>query len=166
MATTDNSYCTEAHVTQITRSPYTTTTVPTEAEMLIFTENRSAEVYNRLVKFMGASATGPSGYATSIDTSTDAGLAMDFVTRQAAAIGAAIDCLDAAGAGESPGRSERIIDLTALHEIAMERLEDAAIAYIGKAARSETHISSGDVTVPTRVVVEQQGIIFNSETEF
>jgi len=170
MATTDKAYCTEAQVAAITgisvSGNYSTTTKPTEAQVLEFMENRAAEVYARLYQFMGTATPGPSGYSVTIDTGSDPGLAMDFATRNANAIGAAIDALEAAGIGESPSRSERIIDLAALYEQALDRLRDAAIAYIGTANRSETHVSNGDVTVPSATAVDQQGLSFTSNTDF
>jgi hypothetical protein len=167
MATTDKAYCTEAQVEALTQlGDYTASTTPTEAEVLEFTENRAAEVYAALYQYMGAATPGPSGYSVTIDTGTDVGLAMDFATRSANAYGAAIDALEAAGAGESPGRSERIVDMAALYQRSLESLRDVAIAYIGTANRSETHVSAGDVTVPTKTAVAQQGLEFTSNTDF
>lgn len=167
MATTDKAYCTEAQVGAITGvADYDATTTPTEAEVLEFTENRAAEVYSRLYQFMGTQTPGPSGYAVSIDTSTDTGLALDFVTRQANAYGAAMDALEAAGASEIPNRSERVADLAALYQKSLDDLRGVAIAYIGTANRSETHVSAGEVTVPSTTAVEQQGTVFTSNTDF
>ena len=167
MAVENDSYCSEAEVYALTGvADYSATTTPTEAEVLVFMAARAGEIYARLYQFMGTQTPGPAAYSVTVDTSTDPGKALDVVTRQANAYGAAIDALEAAGAGETPNRTERVADMAALYQKALDDLRDAAIGYIGTANRSETHISAGDVTVPSRTAVDQQGAVFTSNTDF
>ena len=170
MAVENDSYCSEAEVAAITgvnvAGNYSATTTPTEAQVLVFMAARAGEVYARLYQYMGAATPGPAAYSVTVDTSTDPGKALDVATRHANSLGAAIDALQAAGVGESPSRGEAIIDLNALYQQALDGLRDIAIAYIGTANRSETHISAGDVTVPSRTATDQQGVVFTSSTDF
>lgn len=166
-ATEDKSYATEADVVAYAQTgDYTASTVPTQAQVLGFLEQRSARVYARLALLMGSSATGPSGYSTTIDNSTDPGLALERATRRAAALGAAADALRASGAGDTPQQTSRADDLETLFNAALDDLQEPALQYIGHPTRSATHISAGDSTVPTTTVIDQQGAVFDHTTDF
>jgi len=169
MAVEADSYCSEENVAAVTgvgATGYTATTTPTEAQLLVFMANRAGEVYAALYQHMGTLTPGPAAYDVTIDNSTDPGKALEAVTRQANTYGAAIDALEAAGAGEVPNRTERVADMAALYQKALDDLRDAALGYIGTDNRSETHVSAGDVIVPSRTAVDQQGLSFTSNTDY
>jgi len=170
MATTDKAYCAEADVVRWSQyePDFDATSVPTEPQMLLFTEDRSSELYLMLVGVMTTSdAVGPSGYAAPLDTSTDKGLALSYVLRQYSAIGAAMDVLQAAGASTSPARSERVAELFAMWEGRKEALENAAEVYQSAAASgSATHKSTGEITSKAIAPREEDGLTFTGATEF
>ena len=170
MATTDKAYCTEAQVEAITQvGDYGNSDQPTEAEVLEFMENRAAELYALLVQAIGSTnAPGPSGYANPIDTTTDQGLALFNVLRQYNAIGAAADALEAAGASQSPGRSERVIELLGQWEDRKDAILPLAQAYLGTATAmpTETHISSGEISQRSVTSREEDGWPTDGTTEW
>ncbi len=161
----DNAYCTEADVVAwVQLGDYTTSTIPTEAQVLWFMESRAAELYGKLAEVMGSAAVGPAGstnYSTEIVTTTDVGFALGRFLRMANAIGAAADALQAAGAGESPARSERVSELLALYEglrdgttaantvVGMGTLESLAQRYVGYGSKVATHFTTGEITART-----------------
>ena len=168
-------YCVEADVIAYaqTASDYDATTTPTQVQVEAFIDRRAAEIYAWIRAVIGDAAPGPSGYATTIDNSTDAGLALEDLTTQANAIGAAIDALQAAGAGEGPSRSERVAELMALYYgtegikgSLRESIEAAAGAYQGESDDSATHISRGETTEVAVVSVEETGLTFDGGTEW
>lgn len=165
--TATDSYASESDVvTYAQMGDYTSSTVPTETQVLVMLADRASEIYARLSTIMGSDVTGPPSYSQAIDSSTDAGAALARATRRANAIGAAIDAVYAAGAGDSPGASARMDILITMYDLAVVSLIDPATAYLGYPSRSETHLTAGDVTVPARIVSSQQGLIFDANTEF
>ena len=170
MATTDKAYCAEADIVRWTQyeADFDATSVPTEAQMLLFTEDRSSELYLLLTSLLNtADAVGPSGYAAPLDTSTDRGLALSYVLRQYSAIGASMDCLQAAGAGLTPARSERIAELFAMWEGRKDALAAAAEAFAAAGSSSSaTHISSGEITEKSVTAKEEDGLVFDGSTKF
>lgn len=167
MATENDSYCAVTDVEARTQiGTFETTTIPTEAQVVDFQAQRAGVLYSDLRSIMGTSAPGPASYSVTVDTSSDAGKALEFVLTKYNAIGAAIDALEAAGAGETPGRSERIADLYAMWQDRTTALEMAAKMYLGYASRSSTHISSGEITQATVVAREEDGLVFDGLTEW
>jgi len=164
-ATANNAYCAEADVVAFAQmGDYTASTIPTEAQVLGFMEMRAGEIYNRLTKTMGSSAPGPTGYSTTIDTSTDPGLALSKVTKLANAIGAAMDAVEASGAGESPARSERVSELAAMYVAVMGSLADVARAYIGYGSFARNHFTEGRVTKESWTSRTQAGLTVDDST--
>ena len=146
-ASATNAYCTEADVVSFAQmGDYTGSTTPTETQVLGFMQMRAAQVYGTLCRFLGSAAPGPSAYATTIDTSTDAGLALSLATRLTNALGAAMDAVEAAGAGEEPSQSTRVQELSATYDNAMASLRNLAHAYQGYGSRSSTHVSEGEMS--------------------
>ena len=167
MATLNDSYCGVTDVEARTQlGAYGAGTVPTTTQVEGFCKERSGVVFGWLQEVMGDSVTGPTGADQAIDSSTDKGMALLHATLGATANGAAADALQAAGAGESPNRSERIAELQALFEAAKDGLQDAGRAYIGAADRVLTHISSGEITEATVVSREARGLVFDDSTEW
>ena len=83
------------------------------------------------------------------------------------AIGAAMDALEAAGSGDRPSRTERLTELASAYASLMPVVQSLVRQYLGSAdGFSATHISSGDVTVPSRTATAQQGLIMTSDTEW
>ena len=167
MAVEGDSYCAEANVTAFAQmGDYTPSTTPTQAEVLVFMAGRAGELYSVLVRVMGNDAVGPASYSKSIDNSSDAGKALEFVLIQYNAIGAAMDSLLAAGAGESPQRSERVNELFGVWQEREAAITLAAEQFLGASSESATHISVGEVTVASTTSREEDGIRFNGLTEF
>lgn len=168
MASETDSYCAETDVVARAQylSDFTTTTVPTQAQLLDFQAQRAAELYTILRDVLGTGAPGPASYGTTIDTSTDAGTALQFVLISFNAIGAAFDALQAAGAGEEPSRTERAAELWAMWETRDAEIRKAALMYQGYATRSATHESVGEITPATVVSREEDGLVFKGNTEW
>ena len=167
MATLADSYCGVTDVeARVQLGAYGAGTVPTTTQVEGFCKERSGIVFGWLQDVMGDSVTGPTGADQAIDSSTDKGTALLQATLGATANGAAADALQAAGAGESPNRSERIAELQALFEAAKEGIQAAAQAYIGAADRVLTHISAGEITEPTIVARESRNLPFDDTTEW
>ena len=170
-ATSGDSYCAESDVVAFAQfaSDFSGSTTPTETQVLNFMQLRAAEIYGRLRRVMGSSATGPSNYATSISTSSDAGLALSRVCKMANAVGAAMDALEAAGANEAPAQSDRVAELGVLYAsffVDNGPLETAARQYIGSGNLAATHISTGEVTEKSVSSVEETGLTFDMGTQF
>lgn len=166
--TVDDAYCSMADVIAFAQAgTYSSSTVPTESEVLGFMAKRASRVYSALAKVMGASAPGPANYATTIDTTTDKGKALSQACRFANAVGAAMDALEAAGANQAPAKSERVAELGVLWMGCIADLEYAAQAYQGTAGGlARTHVSTGEITQPSVTAREQQGLLFNHLTRF
>jgi hypothetical protein len=149
VAVENDSYCAQADTQRWAQmGTYVdggTPSKPSLAEVLVFQANRAGEVYAVLADVMGADAPGPAAYGTTIDTSTDVGLALDAVCKRVNAIGAAADALEASGAGEQPSGSDRVARLLVLYSDGLESLRSAALMYQGYASRTSTHISSGEI---------------------
>lgn len=166
-ASATNAYCTEADVVAFAQmGDYTTTTTPTEAQVLGFMQMRAAQVYSTLARYMGADTPGPSAYSTTIDTSTDAGLALSLATRLANALGAAMDAVEAAGAGEAPSQSTRVQELGTAFEGALSSLRWLALSYVGWANRSSTHISTGEMSTRTTSSTATEAFVYDEETSW
>ncbi len=166
-ATANDAYAAESDVASYAQmGDYTSSTKPTETQVVAFLADRASEVYGKLATIMGSSVTGPPSYDTVIDESTDAGKALGRAARKANALGAAIDAILAAGAGDSPGGSQRVADLVALFDMSITAMNEPAVAYLGHPTRSDTHISKGQVTIPSRTVSDQQGLVMDSSVEF
>lgn len=152
---------------------YTSATTPTDVQVTSFLEQRAAEIFAKLVPLMRNDATGPSGYSTTVDQSTDTGKALARVLRRVNAIGAARDALQAAGATASPTPSVRVEDLDTLWRIALHgdgkdvpgEVADAAQAYLSS-PRSATHLSTGQVQRATVFVRAERGLQMTDEVQF
>ncbi len=167
MADETNSYCAHEDVERWTQvGDYDASSVPTLTEVYSFQAGRAAELYAILADVMGTAAPGPAAFGTTIDTGTDAGLALSAVVSQYNAIGAAIDALAAGGAGTSPGRSERINELFALWGERETPIRAAARVYQGLGGRSATHKSIGEITSASVDAREEDGLTFDGTTKF
>jgi hypothetical protein len=167
MAVENDSYCAIEDVeARCQIGDFAAGTVPTNGEVLEFQKERAAELYSIVRSVMGTAAPGPAAYATTIDTSTDAGKALDSVLTAYNAIGAAFDALQAAGAGEQPGRSERVAELYQMWQDRDGPVRAAALMYQGYASRTATHKSLGEITSAAITAREEEGLTFNGETEF
>jgi len=145
-----DSYCAEADVIAVVQmGDYTTLTLPTQAQVLEFMAQRAAEIYTWMVAVAGTSAPGPVNYATSIDTGTDAGVALLALCKQTNSHGAASDALEAAGAGDRPARTERITELFNMFYAAKPQIVMLAAQYTGYSNSVSNHYSEGSVTSAT-----------------
>lgn len=168
MAVEGDSYCAEADVIAKVQylSDFTASTVPTEAQLLVFMASRAAILYSTLVSVMGEDAPGPASFATAIDTSSDAGKALEFSLIHFNAVGAAIDVFGASGATTEPARTERVTELFADWEEHKERLPMLAKLYVGFATRTATHVSTGEITEAAAVNRTEEGLRITGATEF
>lgn len=170
MATENDSYCDEAQVISYAQYLYnfSGSTVPTQAQVLDFMAFRAGELYSILVDVMGDNAQGPASYSNTVDTSTDPGKALNFTLIMFNAIGAAMDALAAAGMDQSPEASKRVEELAAMYTNAREALTPLAKVVVATTAttRASNHISKGLVTQLSPVVVDEQGVKIDSNTEF
>jgi hypothetical protein len=115
---------------------------------------------------MGSEAVGPPSYDNPVDVTTDPGKGLAAVLKEFNAIGAAVDALQAAGAGETPARSERISELWAMWETREVAVKSAAQSYVGDASFSATHISTGEISPATVTSREEDGLTFTGQTEY
>jgi len=162
-----DSYCAIADVQAICQiGTFATDTVPTNQQVLEFQAQRAGQLYTILADVMGTDAPGPSGYSTAISTSTDAGKALNWTLVHYNSIGAAMDALQAAGAGEVPGRSERIAELFAMWEGREKALRPVATMYVGYSTRTATHISTGEITEKSITAREEDGLVFDGSTSW
>ena len=168
MAVENDSYCAEADVIARVQflSDFTASTVPTEAQLLVFMASRASLLHAVLIDVMGASAPGPASYSTVLDTTTDAGKGLNFALIHFNAVGAAIDVFAAAGATNEPSRTERVTELFADWQDHKDVLETWATLYLGYATRTATHISVGEITAATVVSREEDGLSATGNTEF
>ena len=162
-----DSYCAIADTeARAQMGAYGAGTTPTSTQVLSFAEQRTGEIYSWMREVIGTDAPGPANYSTTIDTGTDAGLALNDVVVMANAIGAAMDALEAAGAGSSPARSERIVELGTAYSNSKDAVQAAAKAYVGYSERAATHHDEGRVTVDTFTSRTQEGFAVDGSTEF
>lgn len=168
-------YCVEADVLALTGvSDYAAGTTPTETEVTTFIDRRAGEIYAVLRSVMGDSAPGTSDYSVTVDTSTDAGITLDRLTKQANALGAAVDALEAGAAGETPQRSERVRELYAMYKDMLKLGEGnaepgplvlAARGYLGESTQSANQFTVGEITAATSSTSRQDpGITFKDST--
>lgn len=165
-ASANNAYCTEADVVAVVQfaSDFTASTVPTETQVLGFMEQRAGEIYAVLVRVMGSSAPGPSGYSTTIDTTTDTGLALSKVCKLANSLGAGADALQAGGAGETPGFSERITNLYEAYREVLGGIGNLARAYLGYGTVARNHYTEGRVSKATFTSRTEPGFVVDDST--
>lgn len=168
MAAEADSYTTEAHVVSYAQmGDYTTSTTPTQAQVLEFMERRAAEIYGWMVEEGGSAAPGPANYATSIDTSSDAGNALSLLCEMANAIGGAMDALEAAGASQAPARSERIVELGIAYAGMQPSIRALVKTYLGFAGTfTFTHISEGSIEKQSVIKRKGDGFTFTGTTEW
>jgi hypothetical protein len=162
-----DSYCAATDVAAITQfGTLGVGTVPTAQQGLEFQKQRAADLYTILRDVMGTAAPGPVSYDTVLDTTSDVGKALSAVLVQYNTIGAAFDVLQAAGATESPGRSERLAELYQMWQDRDGPVRQAALMYQGYASRTSTHISSGEITEKSVTSREEDGLAFNGATDW
>ena len=168
VATSDNAYCSEADVIAYAQfaTDFTETTLPTEAQVLLYMQSRAGDLYARLTDWLGDTAPGPSGFSTTIDTSSDVGLALSNLLRGINAKGAAIDALQAGGMSDRPARTERAAELMAEYESDLESLEPIAMAYGGEATYASNTVSVGEVSLGTITSREVGDLPLDDRTEF
>lgn len=171
MAVENDSYCAEADVVAITQyeTDFDGSSTPTETQLLEFMARRAGELYAILYDVMGTAAPGPAAYSVTVDTSTDGGKALDAVLKQQNSIGASFDVLSAAGAGESPARSERIAELWTMWVDGNAALRNTATMYVASTSgtsTSATHISTGEITEKSVTSREEDGLTFNGSTQW
>lgn len=179
MADVTQAYCSVDDVEELTQvAAYSVTTKPSLADVEGFCRKRASTVYGWVRAVMGSAAQGPNGYATPIDSSTDAGLALGQACRQANAVGAAIDALEAAGIGDEPEASDRTERLRARFDRAEgsdnpspleQAVMEAAQAVVGRSERSATHVSKEMAAASSEAMLipsSEPGLTFDSETEW
>lgn len=183
MADIANAYCAIEDVQAHAQQVYSASTKPTLAQVQGFAVQRSGIVYGWIRDVMGSAALGPAGYAAplSAQLGTDAGKALDAVARRAAAIGAAVDALEASQAGEEPSGSDRVVRLRIEFDGTEgaeggeetseleEAVKDAARGFLGvagTAARSANHLSVGELTAAPVQTRQEPGLVFDDRTEF
>jgi len=154
------AYCSEADVCAWTGViDYNTATTPTEVQVLGFMQMRAAQLHALMASApngLGSAAPGPEGSANVVSTTTDAGRSLAYLLKMANAIGAAMDAIEASGAGEQPRRSERVSELAAMYS--------GLVADIMRA----TEIYGVVVGVSLRAIVydPRTTLVFDSDTMF
>ena len=167
MAVENDSYCATAEVVALVQlGAYGAGTAPTAAQGLEFQARRSGEVYGWMVAKVGALAPGPAAFSVTIDTGTDAGLALSALVIQANAFGAAADSLEAAGASSTPAKSERVTELLTSFYAMKESVEDSVEQYAGASFSTATHISDGSITEPAIVNRTRPVLPFTDATQW
>ena len=161
-----DSYCSIDDVVAIVQylSAFSASTTPTEAETLNFMSRRTAILYSEIRTVLGTSTPGPSSYQTTFSGSEDSEVALERVLIHFNAIGAAIDVLESASAGETPGRSERISELYTMWNDRSGEIRAAAMMYVVASTRSATHISVGEISEASTTSREEEGLTFNGTT--
>lgn len=166
-ATASDAYCSEADAEAwVQMGDWGATDQPTETEVLAFMAMRAAIIYGWMAEVVGSAAPGPSTYSTTIDTGTDAGTALSFQTRMANAIGAAVDALQAAGAGQSPSRSERVAELENMFLGMKLEIQALAVQYTSASTLISNHFTEGRVTVDTYTSATQEGLTFTGREKW
>jgi len=165
-ALSTDAYCAESDVVAIAQytDDFTASTTPTESQLFNFMARRAAILYSDIRAVLGSAAPGPDNYNVKFTGSTDAEVALERVLIHFNAIGAAIDTLEAAGAGESPGRSERIAELYTMWSDRDDELRMAAKMYQTSSTTSATHISVGEITKSSVSSREEDGLMFTGTT--
>ena len=169
MATSEaDSYCAEADVIAVAQylTDFDATSTPTEDQLLEFMARRAGELYAILFDVMGTAAPGPASYSVTVDTGSDGGKALDAVLKQQNAIGAAFDALQAAGASETVGRSERVAELWTMWVDGNTALRTTATMYQASTSTSATHISVGEITEKSITSREEDGLTFDGTTQW
>ena len=163
-----DSYCGEGDVCALLNmaTDYTAATTPTEAQVLNFMANRAGEIYGWMRERAGSSTPGPASYSVTVDTSTDAGTALNYLLIQANAFGAAADALESSGATQSPSRTERFNELIASYYGMKEAIQAAAVQYVGSTVFVANHLTEGRVTADTWTSRTQDGFTFDGSTEW
>ena len=171
MAADAGSYCNEAEVISYAQmGQYAdggSATVPTQTQVLQFQVDRAAEMYGWMVDVVGSSAPAPiTDYSTTIDTSTDVGLALSRLLRQGNAKAAAADALEAAGSTQVPARSERVAELLVDFYALKDTVEILVESYLASSTLAANHFTEGRVTADTIVTRTQEGLTFDGDTEW
>ena len=172
MAVEGDSYCAETDVIRYTQTEttYGAGTVPTEAQVLEFQASRAADLYMIVFGEMGSTALGPASYDNPITPGNSSEeFALNQVLKEANAVGAAMDALAAAGAGEEPARSERVAELGVLYEGWVGRIQKAVemlVTSLSGASSSASHVSIGEITNPSVISRERDAFEFDQTTEF
>lgn len=162
----NDSYCATSDVEALTGAgAYGAGTTPTLQAVLNFQAHRAAQLYQILAERMGTSAPGPASYATTIDTGTDKGKALEAVLIHFNAIGAAMDALIAAGASTAPKNSNRVEELFGMWERREAVVTAAAESYLGSGSGVASHISVGEITLPT-TTSREGNFTFTSDTDW
>jgi hypothetical protein len=165
----DNCYCALDDVEAYAQmGAYDASSKPTQSHVLGFMENRAGELYGIVRSIAGSGAPGPSGYSSAISTDTDQGYALGRALRGANAMMAAADALEAAGAGESPSRSERISTLMGMAEDRIEVIKGLARDYVRSSGSAKTHLDQVDGWAPDDDVSdpEEAGLDITMETDW
>lgn len=167
MADLAQAYCAEIDIIGYAQylADFTAGTTPTEAEVTVMAQGRAGEIYAWIGDVMGSTAVGPADFSTPIDTGTDVGKALANQCRIANAMSAAADALEAAGASDTPSRTERINDLLTSYLAMKENIQALAMTYQAS-TDSATHFTTGEITSATIVSREEEGLQFNGKTEF
>lgn len=146
-------------------------TRPTLTQATAFAVQRAGELFAILSEVLGSEAPGPISstiYIIKLNVSTSGGYALSQLLSLANAIGAAADCLEAAGAGEVPQRSERVTDLLEEYGQLRERISGMASSYPVTGVVDPlvvTHLSSGLVSPVTSTTAVQAGVPPFSSTQ-
>ncbi len=166
----NDSYCSELDVIALVQTTgaagYDGTTVPTEVQVLGYMARRTGEIYGWMAAKVGTLAPGPAAYSVTVDTGTDAGLALNALLIQANAFGASADTLEASGASSQPAKSERVTELLTSFYAMKETIEASIEQYAGASFATSTHISDGSITEPPIVNRTRPELPFTDVTEW
>lgn len=178
MANFSQAYCGADEIQAITQvDAYSTTTKPTLADVTLYAQGRSAEVYAWVREIMGSAAPGPTDFDFEIADviGTDAGKALNNAVRDASSWMAATDALQHQGIGDEPNESDRVERMRERFERSTPdvpspleaSVKAAARSLLGRAGRSETHLSTGEQTqADLGPADEEAGFTFDLDTEF
>jgi len=133
-----NAFCSEADVERWTQLGFTATSTPTTNDVAAFAESRASELISMMAS-AGVSITPDTVVADSIE---------EDMLRDTNAIGAAADAIMAKFMMEAPNRSEKAVLLLEEYDKRVERLMKYVNSTLG-AHSVRTHITSGEVTLPT-----------------
>ena len=148
-------------------------TIPSDTDVALFIYCRAGELLTALYDVAPSSAAlAPDGWTNPIDQSTDSGTALAAALREANAIGAAADALQASGATDSPSRTERVLELLQWYQSAMENILRGVIGYLddtgqlAAAKYSATAYSTGEITKKAKPSHEEPGLRVNDWTRW
>jgi hypothetical protein len=150
-----NAFCSEADVERWSQLDFTATSKPTTNEVAAFAEARASEIMSILI---------PHGY-TGTPTTIVAGSIEEDLLREANAIGAAADSVIAKFMNEAPNKSEMGEALLTEYNTRMERVVEYVKRSLG-AHSVRTHISAGEVTLPSPTVIEDGTFGITADEEF